>query len=125
MRESGWAFVGGGNIASPTVIPRILRPRRGQVCITTHKAPLPPFFRRGSPCHPNHDASEQELAHLTKSYSPTFREGLFSESGFPAYRVLGNSPAYARIPVRYRGVGKRACSPGFLQEVFSETADTV
>src|SRR5919112_4238387 len=91
MRESGWAFVGGGNIASPTVIPRILRPRRGQVCITTHKAPLPLFFRRGSPCHPNHVASEQELAHLTKSYSPTFREGLFPETELSTIRVPGTS----------------------------------
>src|SRR5215213_5404373 len=32
-----------------------------------------------------------------------------------------NSPAYTRIPIWYRSVGKRACSASFLEEFFSET----
>src|SRR5829696_4655350 len=39
----------------------------------------------------------------------------------PRRLILGNSDSYTRIPVRYRGVGMRACSPGFLEEFFSET----
>src|SRR5215212_619506 len=39
----------------------------------------------------------------------------------PVRILLGNPHSYTRIPVRYRGVGKRACSPGFLEEFFSET----
>jgi hypothetical protein len=35
--------------------------------------------------------------------------------------LLGNLQSYTRVPIRYRGVGKRACSPGFLEEFFSET----
>src|SRR5215212_6465392 len=41
----------------------------------------------------------------------------------PIRLILGNPHPYARIPIRYRGVGKRACSPGFLEEFFSETVD--
>ena len=75
MRESGWAFVGGGNIASPTIIPEYYVPDEDK-SVSQRTNSSPPVFRRGSPCHPYHDASEQELAHLTKSYSPTFRERL-------------------------------------------------
>src|SRR5215217_6634847 len=32
-----------------------------------------------------------------------------------------NFHSYTLIPVRYQGVCKRACSPGFLEEFFSET----
>src|SRR5215218_3489080 len=39
----------------------------------------------------------------------------------PVKRVLGNSRTYTRIPLQYRGVGKRACSASFREEVFSET----
>src|SRR5215216_118994 len=39
----------------------------------------------------------------------------------PRGLILGNSYSYARIPIRYRGVCKRACSAGFLEELFSET----
>src|SRR5215211_1316560 len=35
--------------------------------------------------------------------------------------ILGNLPSYTRTPMRCRGVGKRACSPSFLEEFFSET----
>jgi len=35
--------------------------------------------------------------------------------------LLGNPYPYARIGIRYRSVGKRACSPGFREEFFSET----
>jgi hypothetical protein len=44
-------------------------------------------------------------------YSPNCREEFFSETPIQ----------YARIGIRYRSVGKRACSPGFLEEFFSET----
>src|SRR5215207_9206904 len=39
----------------------------------------------------------------------------------PRRDLLGNPLVYTRIPIRYRGVGKRACSASFLVEVFSET----
>jgi hypothetical protein len=39
----------------------------------------PPFFRWGSPLPPKHVASQWNLAHLTKIYSPSCREGFFSE----------------------------------------------
>jgi hypothetical protein len=35
--------------------------------------------------------------------------------------ILGNPDSYTRIPIRYRGVCKRACSASFLEEVFPET----
>src|SRR5215213_2953485 len=35
-----------------------------------------------------------------------------------------NSPAYTRIPIWYRSVGKRACSASFREEFFSETRST-
>jgi hypothetical protein len=44
---------------------------------------------------------------------------LFTEN--PRMSLLGNSHSYTRIPIRYRGVCKRACSAGFLEEFFSET----
>src|SRR5215217_1809405 len=44
-------------------------------------------------------------------YSPSFREGSFSETQI-------HTPAYL---IRYRGVGKRAGSASFLEEFFSET----
>ena len=41
----------------------------------------------------------------------------------PRRVLLGNPYPYALIRIHYRGVGKRsfACSPGFLEEFFSET----
>src|SRR5215217_2361281 len=66
-------------------------------------------------------------------YPPSYKEGralatphkklpLFTE--MPRRLILGNSYSYARIPVPYRGVGKRACSASFLEEFFSETRRT-
>src|SRR5215213_8709840 len=45
--------------------------------------------------------------------------------GLPRTDILGNPPnddSYTRIPIRYRGVGRRACSASFLEEFFSETS---
>ena|SRR5215211_499185 len=42
-------------------------------------------------------------------------------TSLPRRLILGNSYSYARIPIWYRGIGKRACSPGYLEEFFSET----
>jgi hypothetical protein len=42
-------------------------------------------------------------------------------NNFPVYGVLGNPYSYTRIPILYGSVGRRACSPGFLEEFFSET----
>src|SRR5215217_8685265 len=39
----------------------------------------------------------------------------------PRRLILGNLHSYTRIPIRYRGVCKRACSPGFREEFFSDT----
>src|SRR5215213_1733025 len=39
----------------------------------------------------------------------------------PRRVLLGNLHSYTCIPIRYRSVGKQACSPGFLEEFFSET----
>src|SRR5215212_6008972 len=39
----------------------------------------------------------------------------------PRRLILGNLHSYTRIPIRYRGVGKRACSASFLEEGFPET----
>ena len=44
---------------------------------------------------------------------------LFTE--LPRRLILGNPDSYARIPIRYRGVGKRACSTSFLVEFFPES----
>src|SRR5215207_4930201 len=44
---------------------------------------------------------------------------LFIES--PRRVLLRNLHTYTRTPIRYRGVRERACSPGFLEEFFSET----
>src|SRR5215213_8557768 len=38
--------------------------------------------------------------------------------------ILGNPDSYTRIPIRYRGVGKRACSASFREELFSEARRT-
>jgi hypothetical protein len=42
-------------------------------------------------------------------------------TGLPRRPILGNSYSYTRIPIRCRGVGKRACSASFRVEFFSET----
>src|SRR5215218_5671003 len=44
---------------------------------------------------------------------------LFAEN--PRGLILGNPRPYTRMLMRYRGVGKRACSVSFLEEFFSET----
>jgi hypothetical protein len=44
---------------------------------------------------------------------------LFTEN--PRRFVTGTPYSPTRITLRYRSVGKRACSPGFLEEFFSET----
>src|SRR5829696_4328183 len=36
------------------------------------------------------DATQRILAHLTKVYAPSYREGFFSETGLPLNNVLGN-----------------------------------
>jgi hypothetical protein len=54
-------------------------------------------------------------------FTRQFLDRLFSETELPVYAVLGNSPAYARIPIRCRGVGKRAYSSSFLVGFFPET----
>src|SRR5215203_6802085 len=49
---------------------------------------------------------------------------LFTEN--PRRVLLGNLHSYARVPIRYRGVWWRhVCSPGFLEEFFSETQLTL
>src|SRR5215212_3372644 len=58
-------------------------------------------------------------------YPPRTRAGFFSATQFPTNGLLGNSPAYARIPIRCRGVGKRAYSSSFLVGGFSETRLTL
>src|SRR5215203_4899765 len=47
--------------------------------------------------------------------------GLPLFTGLPRRLILGNPDSYARIPIRYRGVGKRACSTSFLVEFFPES----
>src|SRR5215204_6350829 len=54
-------------------------------------------------------------------YSPSCREGMFSETGLPTISILGNPYLYARISVRCRGVCRPLCSASFLEEFFSET----
>ena len=54
-------------------------------------------------------------------YLPRIREGVFSQTEFPVRLIRGNPGSYTRIPIRYRGVGKRACSVSFREEFFSET----
>ena len=44
--------------------------------------------------------------------------------GFPTRVLLGNLQLYTRIPLRYRGVGKWACSTNYREEFFSETRRT-
>ena len=61
-------------------------------------------------------------AELAKALAPRELEGglpLFTES--PRRLILGNPDSYARISIRCRGVGKRACSVSFLEEFFSES----
>src|SRR5215208_1324417 len=48
-------------------------------------------------------------------------KGLPLFTRLPRRLILGNLHSYTRIPIRYRGVGKRDCSTSFLEEFFSET----
>src|ERR687890_2904388 len=48
-------------------------------------------------------------------------EGWAPTTGGPVLYRLTRLLSYARIPIRYWGVGKRACSASFLEEFFSET----
>jgi hypothetical protein len=49
------------------------------------------------------------------------RGRLISVHELPRADILGNPYPYTRMLMRYRGVGKRACSASFLEEFFSET----
>ena len=46
---------------------------------------------------------------------------LFAEN--PRGLILGNPRPYTRMLMRYRGVGKRACSVSFLEEFFSDSQE--
>jgi len=62
--------------------------------------------------------SVSQAAKILRVSPGRIRQMLLSE--LPLKRVLGTSPAYTLIPVRYRGVGKRACSANCREEFFSE-----
>ena len=66
-----------------------------------------------------------EIRHYAMLWVVPSLRALFTEN--PRRDVLGNwanTYSYTRIPIRYQGVGKRACSASFLEEFFSETRST-
>src|SRR5215216_409742 len=75
------------------------------------------------------DAAKRNLVHLRRL---SRRDGKSKElrsvevpvvpiHELPRRLILGNPDSYTRIPIRYRSVWERACSPSFLEEVFPET----
>src|SRR5919199_1739427 len=69
----------------------------------------------------DNDRNQRGCQYLPRAQQQTLIKLLFSEN--PRRVLLGSLHSYMRIPTRYRGVGKRACSASFLEGVFLETPE--
>jgi hypothetical protein len=54
---------------------------------------------------------------LSKTCCLPSSRGLTLFTQLPSTGILRHLHSYTRIPIRYWGVGKRACSPGFLERL--------